>query len=59
MEGDISISEFNEDDDEPIDDQIDSETELEMLTEECEELIGRLSTCAGVGAFMDEQSEQE
>jgi hypothetical protein len=33
--------------------------ELEMLTEECEELINRLSACAGMSVLTDEPSEQE
>lgn len=30
-----------------------------MLTEECEELINRLSSCAGISILGDEQSQQE
>lgn len=33
--------------------------ELEMLTEECEELINKLSVCVGINTFADEPSEQE
>lgn len=53
MEGDINVSEFNDDDDEFANEEIDEEMELEMLTEECEELINRLSTCAGMSVLTD------
>lgn len=62
MDRDVKISDFTSDppeDEDSIEVEADDETELEMLTEECEELLSRLSGCFGGSLLAEEPTEQE
>jgi hypothetical protein len=54
MNEDVKVSEFSEQQEEDFgNEEPDEEVELEMLTEECEELINRLSSCVGISVLGD------
>lgn len=67
----VKVSAFREQEEDEEDDQeenqegqegsceVDEEEELEMLTEECEELINRLTSCTMPSSILDEPAEAE